>query len=69
MRLTISKRHHRQLLTALAEQLGSDNPTDALEHILNCWTALPSSSAPQHREAPMQNTSPPNDPLDGIVQF
>jgi hypothetical protein len=35
MRLYISKKHHQKLLTDLAAQLGSDNPTDALEHILN----------------------------------
>ncbi len=67
MRLTVSKRHHQQLLTALAAQLGSDNPTDALEHILNCWTALPPSSLPQ-RSTPSP-IAEPADPLAGIVQF
>ena len=67
MRLTISKRHHQELLTALAAQLGSDSPTDALEHILNCWTVLPPSSTAQHS----QPTAPtkPDDPLSGLVQF
>jgi hypothetical protein len=64
MRLTISKRHHQQLLTDLALKLGSDSPTDALEHILNCWIVLPPSSMP----SPDSPTNPA-DPLAGLVQF
>jgi hypothetical protein len=67
MRLTISKRHHQQLLTALAAQLGSDSPTDALEHILNCWIALPPSSGPQRHDSASAASTP--DPLAGLVQF
>jgi len=67
MRLTVSKRHHQQLLAALAAQLGSDNPTDALEHILNCWIALPPSSSPARVQ--VTPISEPVDPLDGIAQF
>ncbi len=66
MRLYISKKHHQKLLTDLASQLGSDNPTDALEHILNCWTVLPPSSTPA---APAAAAAPPADPLSGLIQF
>ena len=37
MRLSIVKRHHQQLLMEIASSLRSDDPKDALEHILNCW--------------------------------
>jgi hypothetical protein len=68
MRLYITKKHHQRLLTELAEQLGSDSPTDALEHILNCWTVLPPSSAPVTvQQAP--NLAKIDDPLAGLGQF
>ena len=65
MRLYISKKHHQKLLTDLAAQLGSDNPTDALEHILNCWTVLPPSST----QPVVPAAAPPADPMSGLVQF
>jgi hypothetical protein len=37
MRLSITKPQHRQLLLEIAAQLRSDDPKDALEHVLNCW--------------------------------
>lgn len=37
MRLSIVKKHHQQLLLEIASSLRSDDPKDALEHILNCW--------------------------------
>jgi hypothetical protein len=66
MRLTIPK-HHQPMLRALAAQLNSDDPADALAHILNCWVVLPPSTAPQPAAIP----SPPKtaDPLDGIAEF
>ncbi|KAM3091148.1 hypothetical protein ACKFKG_26845 [Phormidesmis sp. 146-35] len=68
MRLYITKKHHQQLLTDLAAQLGSDSPTDALEHILNCWTVLPPSSTPHtSQSAPPEGKT--DDPLAGLGQF
>jgi hypothetical protein len=68
MRLYITKKHHQQMLTDLAVQLGSDSPTDALEHILNCWTVLPPSSTPQaSQSAPLEVKD--DDPLAGLGQF
>lgn len=37
MRLTIVKKHHQKLLLEVASSLKSNDPKDALEHILNCW--------------------------------
>jgi hypothetical protein len=37
MRLSIIKKHHQQLLIEVAASLRTDDPKDALEHILNCW--------------------------------
>ena len=37
MRLSVTKKHHQQLLMEIASQLRSDDPKDALEHVLNCW--------------------------------
>ena len=37
MRLSITKKHHQQLLLELAASLRSGDPKDALEHVLNCW--------------------------------
>lgn len=37
MRLTIVKKHHQKLLIEVASSLKSNDPKDALEHILNCW--------------------------------
>ena len=37
MRLSIVKKHHQQLLLEIASSLRSNDPKDALEHILNCW--------------------------------
>ena len=37
MRLSVTKPQHRQLLMEIAAQLRSDDPKDALEHVLNCW--------------------------------
>jgi hypothetical protein len=37
MRITISKTQHRALLQSVCAQLGTDKPSDALEHVLNCW--------------------------------
>jgi hypothetical protein len=67
MRLSISKPQHRSLLNDLAVQLGSDKPTDALEHILNCWMVggmLPTSATPI--------VLPPVEPeseFDGLLEF
>jgi hypothetical protein len=66
MRLYVSKKHHQKLLMDLAAQLGSDSPTDALEHILNCWTVLPPSSSPQVAPNPPTAST---DPMAGLVQF
>jgi hypothetical protein len=67
MRLYISKKHHRKLLSDLAAQMGSDNPSDALEHILNCWIVLPPSSSPP--AAIGGELPPPVDDFSGLVQF
>lgn len=37
MRLSVTKKQHQQLLLEIASQLRSDDPKDALEHVLNCW--------------------------------
>lgn len=37
MRLSIVKKSHQQLLLEIAASLRSDDPRDALEHVLNCW--------------------------------
>ncbi len=66
MRLYISKKHHQKLLLDLATQLGSDSPTDALEHILNCWTVLPPSASPPGASLPAVAAT---DPMAGLVQF
>jgi hypothetical protein len=63
MRLYIRKRHHQALLKLVAADLGSDQPTDALEHILNCWivSRLPTEQEPS---APLEV-----DPLLGLGEF
>ena len=56
MRISISKKHHQALLLEIAQTLGTDDPKDALEHLLNCWlvpchqTPAPQFSAPQQSE-------------------
>jgi len=50
MRLSIRKRQHQQLLLEVASQLRSDDPKDALEHILNCWIS-PCQTMPQSQTA------------------
>jgi hypothetical protein len=65
MRLTIPK-HHQPMLRTLAAQLGSDDPADALTHVLNCWVSLPPSAAPTPTAAAPPKTV---DPLDGVVAF
>ncbi len=69
MRLYITKKHHQRMLVDLADQLGSDSPTDALEHILNCWTALPPSSSPQVAPIVPVTSTGLVDPMAGLAQF
>lgn len=55
MRLSITKPQHRQLLMEIAAQLRSDDPKDALEHVLNCWIS------PCHSQPIAASTAVPAD--------
>jgi hypothetical protein len=67
MRISIGKPQHRELLLRIAVQLGSDKPSDALEHILNCWmvgnspTASPASPTAQEPHSA--------DEFEGLIDF
>ena len=77
MRLSVTKPQHRQLLMEIAAQLRSDDPKDALEHVLNCWispchpqptTAL--TTSPADVAAVAIATSPDSDlDLDALASW
>ncbi|MGL5063467.1 MAG: hypothetical protein ACRC62_26085 [Microcoleus sp.] len=68
MRVTISKAQHRSLIQSVCNQLGSEKPIDALEHILNCW--LVGNVPPSVGQAIAHSTeSEPQDEMEGLVEF
>lgn len=57
MRLSIVKKHHQQLLLEVASKLQSDDPKDALEHILNCWVSPCAQQLPQQLQIPAASST------------
>ena len=69
MRLSIVKKHHQQLLLEIASNLRSNDPKDALEHILNCWVHPCSQTAQATVSIQSLTSSQVDDDVDTLASW
>jgi hypothetical protein len=67
VRLSITQKHHQNLINSIALQLGTDDPRAALEHILNCW--IVPCHVPQILASAPPQAKTTEDDFSGVVDW